>query len=587
MTRSIGIVERMRWMSALIASAVLALVASIALGAADGQLSTSPGSAAAASTAPAGSSATLDPRIASLATHHPSRSIEAIVQFDAGVSPGAAKSQTTASGGRVFAELALIHGLAAKMTASQASSLALRPDVHSVSMNTEITPQGGPGGFSESGPGFSPPVSSGSLKTTYDQTLGVTGLWRVGVTGAGVGVAVIDTGIDGQLSDFRAQDGGSRVVATAVTNSGATTALDTYGHGTDVAGIIAGDSDGRSSSIHSRGRYVGVAPRANLISVKVADDNGDATVLNVIYGLQFAVDHQSQYNIRVINLSLDSTTPQSYTTDPLDAAVEAAWQHGIVVVAAAGNRGTASDAVQYSPANDPYAITVGATDENGTANPNDDSIADWSSRGTTQDGVQKPDVYAPGAHIASVLAPDSVFASACASCIVGGHYIVASGTSLATPMISGLIADVLQIHPGWTPDQVKGVLTSQAVQSGSVGEINAIRVALTRSPAVANVGLTLNSLLGPDGSIDYSLSRWSLSRWSTAPSSLSPDFAQDSYVCSCLSTDPADVNPSLSRWSLSSWSTFAVSSTHQRKDLNGDGGVAIGGSHRAHRKGRA
>ena len=106
-------------------------------------------------------------------------------------------------------------------------------------------------------------------------------------------------------------------------------------------------------------QYVGVAPNANLVSVKVSDETGKATVLDVIYGLQFAVEHQSQFNIRVINLSLDSTTPQSYKTDPLDAAVEAAWMHGIVVVAAAGNRGNASDAVQYSPANDPYVITVG------------------------------------------------------------------------------------------------------------------------------------------------------------------------------------------------------------------------------------
>ena len=116
----------------------------------------------------------------------------------------------------------------------------------------------------------------------------------------------------------------------------------------------------------------------------------------MIYGLQFAVEHQSQYNIRVINMSVDSTTPQSYKTDPLDAAVEAAWMHGIVVVASAGNRGTAPDAVQYSPANDPYVITVGGIDENGTANPSDDTVASWSSQGTTQDGIQKPDVYAPG-----------------------------------------------------------------------------------------------------------------------------------------------------------------------------------------------
>jgi serine protease AprX len=594
MTSSIGIVERMRWMSALLASAVLAVVAAIAFGAVSGQLHMSSGSPSSAGTAPvpAGSSSVLDPRIAGVAEHHPSRSIEAIVQFDPGVAAGAARSETIGVGGHVIAELALIHGLAAKMTASQARSLATRPNVHSVSLNTQITPQGSPtpNGLLQGGPLFGAPVSSGSLRTTYDQTLGVTRLWRAGATGAGVGVAVIDTGIDGQLPNFRSPDGGSRVVASAVTNSAASTALDTYGHGTDVAGIIAGNSDGGSSHFRSRGRYVGVAPRANLVSIKVADDNGSATVLNVIYGLQFAVDHQSQYNIRVINLSLDSTTPQSYTTDPLDAAVEAAWMHGIVVVAAAGNRGTADDAVQYSPANDPYAITVGAVNENGTANPADDSIPDWSSRGSTQDGLQKPDVYAPGVHIASVLAPDSAFASACESCIVNGHYIVASGTSLAAPMISGLVADVLQIHPSWTPDQVKGVLTSQDVQSSSaVAEVNAIRVALTVSPPQGNLGLTPNGLLGPDGSIDYSLSRWSLSRWSTAPASLSPGFAQDSFVCSCMTTDPAAVDPSLSRWSLSSWSTFAVTADNRRKSLNGDGGVPISGAsrHRHGRKGRA
>ena len=132
-------------------------------------------------------------------------------------------------------------------------------------------------------------------------------------------------------------------------------------------------------------------------------------MLDVIYGLQFAVEHQSQFNIRVINLSLDSTTPQSYKTDPLDAAVETAWMHGIVVVAAAGNRGNVPGAVQYSPANDPYVITVGGVDENGSGNPANDTIASWSSLGTTQDGFQKPDVYAPGAHIVSVLAPNSNF----------------------------------------------------------------------------------------------------------------------------------------------------------------------------------
>src|SRR5207302_8034048 len=130
----------------------------------------------------------------------------------------------------------------------------------------------------------------------------------------------------------------SRVVETAVTNPLAQTATDTYGHGTDVAGIIAGNGNNRSNNDPLDGQYVGVAPNANLISIKVSDDTGNATVLDVIYGLQFAVDHQSDYNIRVVNMSLDSNTAQSYTTDPLDAAAEAAWTHGMVVVAAAGNR---------------------------------------------------------------------------------------------------------------------------------------------------------------------------------------------------------------------------------------------------------
>src|SRR5205807_5948655 len=180
---------------------------------------------------------------------------------------------------------------------------------------------------------------------------------------------------------------GSRVVETAVTNPNATTPADLYGHGTDVAGIIAGNGLNRASSDPLDGQYIGVAPNANLISIKASDDQGNATVLDVIYGLQFAVDHQSDYNIRVVNLSLDSTTPQSYKTDPLDAAAEAAWFHGIVVVAAAGNRGTADDAVQYAPANDPFVITVGAVDENGTPTTVDDTVPSWSSRGVTQDGL--------------------------------------------------------------------------------------------------------------------------------------------------------------------------------------------------------
>jgi serine protease AprX len=559
MTRSVQIVERMRWMSALVGAAVVAIVVAIALAATNGQLRTVvPG--ASSGSAAAGSSAPLDPRISTLAAHHSSSVVQAIVQFNAPVTQAKAQSDAAHVHGRLIGNLPIIHGLALQLTAAQARSLAANPDVHAVSLNTTVTPQSLPYGhlpFQMAGMG----VSGAQLQTTYDQTLGVLPLWKFGVTGTGVGVAVVDTGVDGSLPDFASKDhGSSRVVASAVANADATTATDSYGHGTDVAGIIAGNGDNRGSGDPLHGQYIGVAPNANLISIKVSDETGKATVLDVIYGLQFAVAHQSQFNIRVINLSLDSTTPQSYKTDPLDAAAESAWMHGIVVVAAAGNRGTASDAVQYSPANDPYVITVGGVDENGSANASGDTIASWSSQGTTQDGLQKPDVYAPGAHIVSVLAPNSNFASGCATCVVGnGQYIQTSGTSMAAPMISGLAADLLQIHPNWTPDQVKGDLTSSAVtENSSFQEPNAVKAALLWNPPVADQGLTPNTLVdAPTGNINYNLSSWSLSSWSRARGPLRAGFALSSWSCdSCSAASGAGAAPSLGSWSLGSWSTI-------------------------------
>ena len=255
----------------------------------------------------------------------------------------------------------------------------------------------------------------------------------------------------------------------------ATTADDTYGHGTAVAGLVAGNGWYRDSGDPLYGQYAGTAPDANLISIKVSDDSGNATTLDAIYGLQFAVDHKSAYNIRVVNLSFRSMSAQSYTTDPLDAAVEQAWLHGITVVAAAGNLGSAPDAVSYAPANDPYVITVGATDSQGTASPSDDVEASWSSSGVTQDGISKPDVLAPGAHIVTTLATGSSFAGACPTCVIGGSYFQLSGTSLAAPIVAGIAADLLAAHPRWTPAMVKGAIVNTATPiSGGADEVNAM-----------------------------------------------------------------------------------------------------------------
>jgi len=544
-------------MSALAGAAIVALAVGIALAISSGQLVTGASSAPAATAG--GSSAPLDPRIATLAQSHPRAVVQAIVQFNAPV--GQARAQADAeSHGRIIGKLPIIHGLAVQTTAGQARALAANPDVHAVSLNTTVTPQSLPAARLPMMPG-SQSISGDQVQTTYDQTLGVTPLWRFGVTGTGVGVAVIDTGVDGALPDFSSAGGGhSRVSVSAVDNSHATTANDSYGHGTDVAGIIAGNGNNRSDALH--GQYVGVAPNANLISVKVSDETGATNVLDVIYGLQFAVTHQTEYNIRVINLSLDSATPQSAKVDPLDAAVESAWMHGIVVVAAAGNRGSATDAVQYSPANDPYVITVGGVDENGTADPSDDAPASWSSRGTTQDGAAKPDVYAPGAHIVSVLAPNSVFANPSCNCLIaGGQYIQTSGTSMAAPMIAGLAADLLQVHPHWTPAQVKGDLTSAAVSdNASLQEPNAVKAILNWNPPVADQGLTPSKLINTaTGNINYSISTWSMSTWSRANGTLRAGYAGSSYTCkSCSANNGDTVNSSVSTWSLSTWATASL-----------------------------
>jgi len=536
MTVSSGPVDRMRWSSAMAALPIVLVALIAGLGASRGLLSASPSGAAAGSAAP------LDPRITSLS---PSHSLQVIVQFKTGVSPTRARADVAGVGGRVFGQLHIIPALAVQLTAAQARALSMNRDVHAVSLNAPIR-------SSSTGP------ATGNLQTTYDQTLDVPALWSRGITGSGVGVAVIDTGVDGDLPDFQSGSGSSRVVETAVTNPSAQTVTDSFGHGTDVAGIIAGNGGNRDSSDPLYGQYVGVAPGANLISIKASDETGTATVLNVIYGLQFAVDHKSDFNIRVVNLSLDATTPQSYTTDPLDAAAESAWLHGLVVVAAAGNRGNAPDAVQYSPANDPYVITVGGVDENGTANPADDTIAGWSSQGTTQDGFQKPDVYAPGAHIVSVLAPNSAFAGMCPGCVVSGAYIRTSGTSMAAPMISGMVADLLQAHPWWSPAQVKSALTNPAISSKpSLQEPDANLLMQLRRPPAADEGLTPNGLIADSqGDINYSLSSWSLSSWSTASGALSAGFSLSSWSCDCSSADTSGVSPSLSSWSLSSWSTL-------------------------------
>jgi serine protease AprX len=299
-----------------------------------------------------------------------------IVQVDGGSSVAAAKARVRAAGGKVTADLSLVNGFAATVPASAADSLEDAAGIHAVTPDSVVEPQ---------------KVKADKLKTAFPASVNAPQAWNytgIEATGKGVGVAVIDTGIAGDLPDFEqiGPSTDSRVVASVVTNPDAKSARDAYGHGTHVAGIIAGNSNERPDGDPLQGKYIGIAPEANLISVKVADDDGNATVLDVIRGLEFVIEHKAEYNIRVVNLSLESAEPGSYKTDPLDAAVEAAWFKGIVVVAAAGNRGSEDNAVSYAPGNDPFVISVGAIDDDGSKADGDDARPKWSSRGKTKVG---------------------------------------------------------------------------------------------------------------------------------------------------------------------------------------------------------
>lgn len=188
-------------------------------------------------------------------------------------------------------------------------------------------------------------------------------------------------------------------------------------------------------------------------------------MIDVIDGLQFVVDHKDKLGIRVVNMSLNSTVAESYLTDPL--AAEQAWFSGIVVVAAAGNRGDAGDAVPYSPGNDPHVISVGGLDDAGTKDISDDKLATWSSRGVTQDGFSKPEIVAPAARLVSTLAKGSDFPLLCPDCVTDDEYFRVGGTSMATAVVSGEAALTSRGTPSTRPIRSRARSSTRRATSAS------------------------------------------------------------------------------------------------------------------------
>lgn len=289
--------------------------------------------------------------------------------------------------------------------------------------------------------------------------------------GTGVGVAVIDSGV-ADHPDLYDANGNSRVVYSQSFVAGDTTTPDQYGHGTHVAGLVGGTGASSGTANGYQATYAGMAPNVNLINLRVLDQNGSGTDSQVIAAIQQAIALKSTYNIRVINMSLGRPVFESYTLDPVDQAVEAAWQAGIVVVVAAGNTGRYAPTNGFAtigvPANDPAVITVGATMTQNTATRVDDKIASYSSKGPTAiDHLVKPDLVAPGNRLVSLRAAGTTMDTNDPEYEVAptsgtAMYYQLSGTSMATPVVSGAVALMLQQNPALTPDQVKARLMKTA-----------------------------------------------------------------------------------------------------------------------------
>ncbi len=536
------------------------------------------GAVAQARPRPSVSSAKADPSIVAAMAGPDSRTVSVIVRETRPASR-AAEDLVRAQGGRITHQLSIVGGFSARIPARGLDALVASPAIARISGDGRLR-------------------MNGVDMRQYD-VAAANVVWRqvvripqanVIATGAGVGVAIIDTGV----SDI--PDLGSRVIER-VDFTPDRDGIDHYGHGTHLAGIIA--SDGTSNV-----NYPGVAPKANIISVKVAGWNGATDVSVVLAGLQWVVSNRAAYNIRVLNLSFGTDSTQSYLMDPLDYAVERAWRSGIFVVVSAGNRGPNPGTIN-KPGDDPYVMTVGAADVKNTLSKADDVVAEFSSRGPTQDGIAKPDLVAPGISIVSDLAPNSYVSSTHPAAVISDSYIKGTGTSQAAAVVSGVAALMFQTDPALTPNVAKATLTGTAarnmaslagVGAGLVdagGAVNNV-ILKTYYNAPANQNLSRSSGLGSleasrgsvhiyadlnrdgtpelvSGEVDvlgkawdatsWSATSWSATSWSATSWAATSWSATSWSATSWSATSWSGMGWDATSWSATSWSATSWSAT--------------------------
>jgi len=437
------------------------------------------------------------PALLTLMTANPSQMLPVIVEvneatapFTTGVNVTLAQQALTTlqAYGQPVGPLPIVDGAAGWANAAGINAMSALSQVSEIDLDATVQPQK-PSTIESTN------YAATTLGSMDVQEVNGNQVWSQGDSGQGITVAVLDSGVNNDPDLVKLSN---RILARAsFAGPRNPNMLDPGGHGTHIAGIIAGDGT------NSAGQFVGVAPRANIVDVQVLDANGNGRVSSTLAGLTWVLTNQSAYNIRVVNLSFGAIPQGSYITDPMAAGVEIAWRRGLVVVVAAGNGGPSTGNVD-TPGVDPYAITVGSTDDQGQLSLAYDLVGWWSSYGTPPNSTTKPDLVAPGRRVVSMYVPGSTLSTLLPSHLVtannGSTYFRMTGTSMSTAVVSGAVALLLQHQRGLTPDQVKKILTSTTQPfgqseptppSGSFGTglLNALAATNGSANGLANIGL--------------------------------------------------------------------------------------------------
>ncbi len=437
----------------------------------------------------------------------------------------------TEVGGTVIAELDIIGGVTAELTAVESDALAtawpavrLFADRRTAVAGKKTTGGGGDtsgdtttdSGGKKGGGGSSNDFAT-IPDTAFPRLVGAPLVWAQNLTGRGVGVAVLDTAVKYTHPSLQHDTAGlERVLAfhDAIENvtydfvAGVNRKklelipTDLHGHGSHVAGIAVG------SQLTETGEFAGVAPDANLIVVRALGDDGSGTYTDVIKGVDWVVKNRELFGIRVLNLSLSAAPQSAYWDDPINQALMKAWQAGIVVVASAGNTGPDPMTIGV-PGNLPYLVTVGAMSDAVTPDlPGDDFLTSFSAAGPTVEGFVKPELVAPGGHVVSSMKASTYLATLHEQYRVGDQYFRMSGTSQATGLVSGVVALMLELDPGLGPDDVKCRLLASArpalddlgnrsysVFQQGAGMVDAYAAVFSTATGCANRGLDLDAEL--------------------------------------------------------------------------------------------